>query len=234
MHVTILFSTVAFSVVYFYIAIYLSAALSGTSTSVQGILAGFVTAPKNANTFYIISEFWMLPLVSLMFLPLLAPSQLVMVLPWFIVTLLVSSSPTEFSLGYQSAGAFVVPFLTFGAIFSIGKIHARNIDLRGLLVGIFLFSLILSPFNPLTQNRIPGITYQEGFPSVTSHDQVLQAALALIPSNASVLTQDNLFPQVSNRLEAYVYLTSNKTSIDFVLAIRSCRGIRKKSGGLKA
>ncbi len=86
-----------------------------------------------------------------------------------------------------------------------------------MLVGIFLFSLILSPFNPLTQNRIPGITYQEGFPSVTSHDQVLQAALALIPSNASVLTQDNLFPQVSNRLEAYVYLTSNKTSIDFVL-----------------
>jgi uncharacterized membrane protein len=213
----ILLSTIAISLVVFYLILYASLAISGKPVSVQGSLSIFVST-QNAQLFLAKSEFWMLCLIPLMFLPFLAPSQLMMIAPWFFVTLLEGAYATSYSFGYQNAGAFVVPYLILATIFAVEKLRRHRTQLRSFFIGIFLFSLFISPFNPLMQNRIPGIAYQQGFPIVTAHDHVLDAAIGLIPPNASVLTQNNLFPQVSNRADSFLYVPSANTSIEYVLA----------------
>jgi uncharacterized membrane protein len=214
----LLLATVVTALVSLYLVIFLSGQFSGTSVSVQGVLSGFVSPMLAGQTLVLKSEFWIIPLVSLMFLPLLAPRQLIMVAPWFAVTLLSAAGSSLYSLGYQYAGAFVVPFLIIAAIFAVEKLRKHHFNTRGLLVGVLVFSIAISPFSPLAAGRISGIAYQEGLPVVTAHDQVLDAAIDLVPANASVLTQNNLFPQVSNRADAFVYLTNEKTPIDYILA----------------
>lgn len=213
----ILAATALVSAVSFYLILYLSLVVAGESASVQGVLTGFLSSSGFSGAVIAKSEFWVLPLVTLMFLPLLAPRELLMVAPWFAVTILDTGATNNYSLGYQFAGAFVAPFLILGAIYAIGRLHKRRINATGIIAGIFVFSLLLSPFSPVAQGRISGIAYNEPFPTVTSHDEILDATIGLIPSNASVLTQNNLFPQVSQRFDAFVYLTNN-TKVDFILA----------------
>jgi uncharacterized membrane protein len=214
----ILLSTAAVALIVFYVTLYVSLVVSGKPVSVQGTLSTFVNPIFNGPLDLSKLEFWMFSLIPLMFLPLFAPSQLVMVAPWFFVTLLEGPYATSYSFGYQGAGAFVVPYLILASIFAIDRMRRHGIQLRVFFIGIFVFSLFISPFNPLTANRIPGIAYEQGFPTVTTHDQVLDSAISLIPSNASVLTQNNLFPQVSGRADAYLYIPSSQTTIEYVLA----------------
>jgi hypothetical protein len=189
---------------------------SGSSTSIEGALSGFVGSSLGSHAFLSWLEFWMLCTIPLMFLPLLVPSQLVMVAPWFFVTIL-DPNPLAHSFGYQFAGAFVVPYLLLATIFALDKLHKQHFDWRGLFVGILVFSLVISPLTPLAQGRIPGIAYEPDPVGGSTHDGILNTALSLIPQNASVLTQNNLFPQVSNRADAYVYVTNNKTIFDYIL-----------------
>jgi uncharacterized membrane protein len=214
----VLLLTIAVSLVVFYLALYISLLISGKPVSVQGALSTFVNPIQNTQLDLSKLEFWMLCLIPLMFLPLLVPSQLSMVVPWVVVTLLEGPYATSYSFGYQGAGAFVVPYLILATIFGIAKLRKHRIELRMFVVGIFIFSIFISPFNPLVQNRIPGIAYEQGFPVVTAHDEILDKAIGFIPQNASVLTQNNLFPQVSNRANAFLYIPSNNTPIEYVLA----------------
>ena len=174
----ILLLTVVIAMVTFYATIQLSGFFSGKSVSVQGVLSGFINPVQGYRELLSKSEFWMLCLIPLMFLPLLVPSQLVMVAPWFLVVLL-GANPVSYSFGYQDAGAFVLPYLIIAMIFGVEKMHSRHIDLRGFAVGMLLFAIVLSPLTPLVQNRISGIAYEQGFPVVSSHDEILDDALKL-------------------------------------------------------
>jgi uncharacterized membrane protein len=212
----LLLSTIVLSLGVFYLTVMLSALVSGTSTGVREILAGFIGQPFAGTAAIQKAEFWFLALVSVEFLPALAPRKLVMVLPWLGVTFL-GSIATSYSFGYQYAGAFVAPYLVIGAIYGISKIHNKAL-IRMLLGGATVACIILSPFNPLTTGHLSGITYQQGLSLPNSHDSILSDAIALIPANASVLTQNDLFPQVSGRSDAYLLLLGNQTLPEYLLA----------------
>ena len=111
-----------------------------------------------------------------------------------------------------------MPYLIIATIFAVQRLRRHRVNLAGLIAGILLFSVVISPFSPVAQGRISGLSYNEGFPIVTTHDGILDDAIGLIPPNASVLTQNNLFPQVSNRANAYVFISNNTTRIQYVLA----------------
>lgn len=214
----VLLLTVGISLVTLYLMLYLTVHFSGNNVSVAGSLSGFVSSFGGTQAFLLKSEFWMLCLIPLMFLPVLVPSQLAMVAPWFVVTVLAAQYATSYSFGYQLAGAFVVPYLILASIFAVDKLRKRRIDLRVLFACIIVFSLVISPLDPLAQYKLPGIDYQQGLPSVTPHDNILDAAISLIPANASVLTQNNLFPQVSSRADAYLFAPTSNASFQYVLA----------------
>jgi uncharacterized membrane protein len=199
-----------------------SAYFSGTSASAVSITAGFLKLSGEANPHIELRvEFWLILVGVLLFLPVLAPRNLVMVLPWFGLTLL-PGRLAWFLIGYQSGGAFVAPFLIWGTVFSLRGI-SPTVAVKRVLPLILVLSVFLSPINPLMQGVLGGIGYEDGLPIPTAHDQILHQAVQLIPSGASVLTQNNLFSQVSDRPNAYVYLVSNQTRVEYVFADTSSR-----------
>ena len=209
--VLIVMSSMLLSVAYFIIAIQASLWIAGgTTTSIQVDLQGFFVT---SNHYLLTGIFWLLMFSVFLFVPLLSFLDLLMIVPWFFVSWVGFSTFVE--PGYQYAGAFVVPFLMLGFIRGMSRLDTRL--RRQLLVSVVFMMLILTPFNPATQNRLTGIAYEQGYPIPSSHTDVLDSAIKLIPNNASVYTQNNLFPQVSNRFDAYVYLDPGMYP-DFVLA----------------
>jgi hypothetical protein len=73
---------------------------------------------------------------------------------------------------------------------SIKKIVAFNL----------LFFFLTSPLCPVVNLTFPDYTHI----GIGQHELQLSEVLGRVPSNASILTQDNIFTQVSDRLDAYV------------------------------
>jgi len=212
----ILLFTAILSVGVFYLTLLLSGIVAGTGASVQQILGGFVRPESTGQNLFLLSEFWLLALFTVMYIPFAAPAKLIMVAPWFFVTILGSGLLTH-SFGYQYAGAFVIPFLILATIYGIDMIRHTRV-LKPLLAAAVVLCIIASPLNPLTTGHVSGIAYEQGLSLPNSHDLVLGKALDLLPSNASVLTQNSIFTQVSSREDAYVLPVDNQSSMDYVLA----------------
>ena len=80
-----------------------------------------------------------------------------------------------------------------------------------LIMAVLAVSLIFAFFvSPLGVNI--------SVPEVSAHDILLNRVISLIPAGASLLTQNDLFPHVSNSLNVYLYPPSEQYSFDFVLA----------------
>ncbi len=85
-----------------------------------------------------------------------------------------------------------------------------------LLVGLGVGVATVSPLNA---NPSDSLAVPHGFPVVTAHDQLLREIVGLIPPGAGVLTTLYLFPQVSDRVHAYVlpiasYFAGNLTFVE--------------------
>jgi uncharacterized membrane protein len=146
----------------------------------------------------------------LAFLPFLSPAILVASLPWLGLALLSNYSP-YYRLGFQYA-ALIVPFVFASAVFAMHKLLDGSI-LSGktvrrvaslVLVCSILFSVAFSPISPLIQGNYPSPAYS--IPDVSDHTRLLDQIIDLIPQNESIITQDNIFPHVSDRSNAYVVM----------------------------
>jgi uncharacterized membrane protein len=134
-----------------------------------------------------------------------APSALIPALPWFTFSLL-SQTLVHHTLSHQYE-AYVVAFIFIAAIFGLRKNFLKKSELRGvnrslkkIIACSLIFFVAASPLSPLVLYFFPDQTIVY----VGEHEKLLNEVIAKIPPNATVLTQDNIFPQVSNRLEAYV------------------------------
>ncbi|MGQ9460016.1 MAG: DUF2079 domain-containing protein [Candidatus Bathyarchaeaceae archaeon] len=107
---------------------------------------------------------------------------------------------------------YIIPFVFLAAVDGTKKyIPTLNITelgtlVRNLLVLGVIFSLFTSPLSPLLTTMTVPIPYFSEYPvpTITEHTVTLQRIVALVPPNASVLTQNNIFPHFSSRLNAYV------------------------------
>ncbi len=201
----------------FYSLLLAAAYASGLGTSPQRALGGFL--PTLGQWLGANNElklvYWALLLATVMFLPFLVPTKLFMVAPWIVVTV-VTTTPAFTELGYQHAGAFVAPYLILASIHAIYKIN-RRLQTNILVPAILLFCIFISPLNPFVQPLIAGIAYEDGLPIPTTHDLLLHRVIALVPTGASILTQNNLFTYFSNSPDAYLYLPNNTTVTQFIL-----------------
>lgn len=158
-----------------------------------------------------------------LFLPLRSPRGLLYCVPWLGVALL-SDTYSFFLVGNQYP-SFVLPFVLYAALLGLARPWApaerltrRLIDpLRrairrdrtapaersvawALIAATCAVLVLASPLGPVgAGNYAVG-----GWPVLDRHAQAVDALYALIPPSASVLTQGNLFPLVSSRLNAFV------------------------------
>jgi uncharacterized membrane protein len=140
----------------------------------------------------------------LAFFSLKSPSLLIPTIPNFLFSL-VSDAKIHHMLGVHYE-AYTVSFIFAAAILGLQNSlqkHGMTRVKRNLKV-VMLFSLIFfvvaSPIGPVVTVLYPDSTSV----SYGEHERALSEILTNIPANASILTQDNIFPHVSNRVEAYV------------------------------
>lgn len=134
-----------------------------------------------------------------------APSALIPAIPWFAFSLL-SQTLAHHALGHQY-DTYVAAFIFASAIFAVRKNYLKTSTLNGVkgslkkvVVFSIAFFLIASPLGPVVNILYPNYVNL----STSNHEQQLDEVLQMIPPNASILTQDSIFTQVSHRLEAYV------------------------------
>lgn len=157
--------------------------------------------------------YWIGAFATLGFVPIAGGVWLLPALPWLVASLLSNYRPF-YAFGYQYPG-FMIPFLFIAATHGFSKLgRGRNGALRrphlilvGLVAGGALLGLAMSPFSlvwpktsDITEN---GLFFNYGFPYLDNRDKLRNAALALIPDSASVLSTAQTFPRLSSRLRAY-------------------------------
>lgn len=133
---------------------------------------------------------------------------LIPTLPWFTISLL-SNYPPYYRIGFQYS-AYLVPFIYNGFLHGLNaeKKPAKSFTkkLRVLTVLVIATSLALSPLSPFTKGFYLSPSYQK--PDLDIRNQRIHETLTMIPNDASILTQDNLFPHLSCREDAYVMIPS--------------------------
>ena len=218
--------TALLAVIYFYFALQMSLLLSGTTATPSTVIRGFLPSFQlwlSAGVQYKLL-FWLVLFGSLAFLPLRAISRTLMVVPWLTVTL-VSVNPPYYFIGYQYGGAFVAPYLFLASAHALARVNEilNSKKLHYLFLGMAVFTILITPLSPWAQHNVPGIVYEDGLPFPNSHDATVYRIMKLVPSGASILTQNELFTQFSSRPDAYLYLPSNSTQVDFILADTTSR-----------
>jgi uncharacterized membrane protein len=184
---------------------------SPISTTFQNILLNPTGLPNEIGShfgdkiYYIINF-----LAPLAFLPLLSPESLIMTLPWIGLSF---ASPylLYHSIFYQYTG-FVIPFVIIALPKGIERLNLQKTrKIIPLLLLATIISLIYVPF-------LPGMPWNYQLPVPDDQTQMKHEILALIPSNASVLTENDIFPHVSGRANAYMYnATETPISADYVV-----------------
>lgn len=137
----------------------------------------------------------------LAFLPLTSLSVTIS-FAWLVPALL-SNNSFYYTLGYQYP-AYIIPFLFYSSILGIGKIGKDNVNKirsvsKTLIIILPLFAVSLSPISPFP--KIFSSEYTP--PRITTHEVLLKKVIELIPPNSSVLTQNNIFPHLSHRSDAF-------------------------------
>lgn len=130
----------------------------------------------------------------------------------FGVKKLLESSPggifLEMSCRLKTIGTFTMKILQADALrrrfhLSLRLSFDRKRTLfRFLLVFVLIFSILSSPLYGLHVGNWPDLTY--GIEPITAHSRVVMDILSLVPSNAGILTQGNIFPLVSSRTNSFI------------------------------
>jgi uncharacterized membrane protein len=168
-------------------------------------------------------SFLLMFLVPLAFLPLVGVSALLPTLPYLFLGLF-SSYPGYYNIG-SHYGAFLVPFFFVALIFGMAKLEKiprfRVSTIRMAKV-VFVLSVVMLV-------AILPTTYLEyvSFDSGGTHGRILYEALSMIPQNASVLTQNNIFPHVSGRANAYTIPSPNWSKEYQRIANETLQNLRK-------
>jgi len=182
----------------------------GVLSLAQNFFNPFVLADQVGNDFSAKMSFWLLILLPVGFVIVLRPLVLVMLIPWFVLSM-TTNIPAFYQLGWQY-GAFTVPPIMIGTIYAVQKISRKSPRMykRVLTLTVALAiitALALSPLNPLTegQNGIyEGSAYR--YPDLDADLDERYLILNLIPPQASVYTNGDFFPHLANRKDAYVWL----------------------------
>jgi uncharacterized membrane protein len=164
------------------------------------------------------AAFLLFVFAPLLFLPL-KNSYTLIATSWLVPAIL-SNYNSYYSIGDQYT-AFIIPFLTVAFVLSLKSISRKRwirITLRRLCIAALIcslvFSLAIGPYSPFSHSVshvVPLPSFSSSVLEVNSHTAALNRMISLIPSNASVLTQNNIFVHVSDRLDAYALPFDNST-----------------------
>jgi uncharacterized membrane protein len=183
--------------------------------------------------FYIVELF-----LPLLFLSFLDPSSLFIALPWIGLSFLSNINPYITPVGYQYP-AHILTIIFVSTIYGIKRLRIikeridlsprfkwtkplkiSNKQLQQIALGLIMICSISTfiGLSPLGVNLKIGVN---GRPVGSSYNDVLNGVIANIPNDASISTQNNIFPIFARRLYGYPFpnnkLEDNTTLVDYIL-----------------
>ena len=153
--------------------------------------------------------------IFLLFAPLMFlsfdSSLTTITLVWLVPSLLSNYAP--YYLVGTHFPAYIIAFIFLAAVGAVKKRVKRPLFptlgayARSLLLVGFVFTLSISLLVPILANSTGFGFYFSGYhpPRMTEHEELLHSIVNIVPRNASVMTQNNIFPHFSSRTNAYVY-----------------------------
>ncbi|MCP8320433.1 MAG: DUF2079 domain-containing protein [archaeon] len=161
--------------------------------------------------------YMMLFFAPVAFLPFLSPKPLMMTIPWMCVSF-ISTYGLYYSIYYQHTG-FVIPFIFMALVMALRRLtsslspNQSKKVLKSIMIAPFLCTILFG----LSLLISPGTPWNYQLPVPNERTVLLHEVLALVPPNASILTQNDIFPHVSDRAEAYMYIPQhNNVSVDYI------------------
>lgn len=143
-------------------------------------------------------------------------SVLLAAAPWIAFSMM-SQTAVHHVLSKHHYSAYIISFVFIAGILGFKKVLERVVEkhkfggAKGLLMFVLVCSVVMSavstPLSPVLNILYPGYYQDGGFPQVTKHEVLLSEVIQMVPSDASILTQDRIFPHVSSRVDAYVVPT---------------------------
>ncbi|MEM3700801.1 MAG: DUF2079 domain-containing protein [Candidatus Bathyarchaeia archaeon] len=157
--------------------------------------------------------------VPIIFLPLLAPLELSLSFPWIFAALL-SEYPPYYEPYFQYFG-FIVGQIFVAAIHGAKRLllteknsHRNHPKIERKIMALILI-LSLASAVAVSPIGLPALTRRKV--EITSHTQALHEVLSLIPSNASVATQNDILPHLAQREQIHVLGWPMETEIDYII-----------------
>lgn len=163
---------------------------------------------------------------STFFLPLFAPLELLLPMPWLLVAFLSDYQP--YYQPYFQYSALVLGQLFIAAVFGFKRLFhsmdgngSKSAVRKKVLVAMLVFNVLL--FLAMSPAGIPAFTnrdvkpYSFNLPSDPNHIASLYKILGFIPSNASVAAIFNIFPHVSQRLNAYIIKWPLDYEVEYII-----------------
>ncbi|MGQ9469145.1 MAG: DUF2079 domain-containing protein [Nitrososphaerales archaeon] len=135
----------------------------------------------------------------LLFVAFLKPLYFLPALPWFLAMLLSNFEPHYVIWAHYSS--FIIPYLFLATIFGLNEFLDNSTEpitkkfmtlIQTSVLVVFVITVVLG-----------SLIYSQTLELESKHNASLHEVLSLIPNDASVLAQDNIFPHLSNRFEAY-------------------------------
>lgn len=150
--------------------------------------------------FYVIFLF-----APLLFIPL--RNRFVLGILFILSPFLLSNYKPYYMLGIHYP-FYVIPIIFIGTIYGLIRLDrgAKIFNLRTMIVVTLLLAVSISPLSPISKVFIAQdyVHYSPIEFSLDQNKKSLNDLISLVPSDASVLTQNVVFPHVSNRINAYV------------------------------
>jgi len=150
-------------------------------------------------------------------------SKFFVVILFILVPELVTNNRAYYTVGAQYP-LYLIPFIFIAAVEGLSNIFAHNQNSHGfslrfqkeslerliptIIVVSMIFTIFTTPLSPFSSEFSERGIFWYPEPFYMKHDkgqvESLHAMMDLIPSDSSILTQNNLFPHVSSRVNAYM------------------------------
>jgi uncharacterized membrane protein len=153
------------------------------------------------------------PLKFFYVVALLAPLLFIPLRNRFFLGFLLLMAPFLLSnyMPYYSFGVhypfYILPVLFIATIYGLSRLElkARSSTIKGIIVVTLIFVVSMGPLSPLSSTFIKtnNFYYSPIEFSLSESDRSLNDLISAIPANASVLTQNFIFPHVSDKANAY-------------------------------
>jgi uncharacterized membrane protein len=102
---------------------------------------------------------------------------------------------------------YVLPLIIVAVVYGLRRldINARKFNFKTMIVVTLVFTISTSPLSPFSRAFVAqgSLSYSPVEFSLDQNQKSLDDLIQLLPSDASVLTQNLVFPHVSSRMNAY-------------------------------